>query len=171
MNSIAGITPQASFPFKITTRINPSNPSLYQAMVSSDSVLMLSAKPNDNLAITGLGIWFSLIATDVICLSITIADYVATVASIKSYGMGNTAFDPSLSAWDSSNNGFVWDDGMSPPKQIGANILLGYSNPVAGKPYFVQAQFNHILLENCAIDTLPAIFDFSHRNRFGILAP
>lgn len=144
----------------------------YQAMVNPDSTLMLSNKPNDNLAITGLGTWFNFIANDVVALYIIVATYAATSATIQSYGVGNTTFDPTLSAWQPSDNSYVFDDAGTPPSQIGINILLGYSTPDSlGKPYFVQAQFNHLLLENCTIDGFPAIYDFSHRERYGITAP
>jgi hypothetical protein len=161
-----------SFPFKIRVRTNPSNPALLQRMVNPDSTVMLSGKPNDNLSVTGLGVWESFIANDVIALFIVVASGVAMSATIQSYGAGNTTFDPNLSAWDASDQSFVFDDGGTPPLQIGINILIGYSTPDAhGKPFLVQAQSTHILLEQDVIMGRAALFDFSHRERYGITAP
>lgn len=170
---IAGAAAAATtFPFKITWRVNPSNPSLFQAMVEADSTVMLSGQPNNNLAVTGLGTWFDFLSTDVIALYIVVASYVAISATIQSYGQGNTTFDPTLAAWNAGDNSYVFDDGGTPPSQIGINILLGYSTPDAnGNPFLVQSQFTHVLLENCSIDGEPAIFDWSHRERYGITAP
>jgi len=163
-----------TFPFQITWGPDPANPGQYLAKVNPDSTLMLSCKPNDNLAITGLGVSFPFIANDVIALYIVVSDYAAQSATIQSYGMGTTTFDPTLEAWGTGDNTYVFDDGATTPnqKQIGINILLGYSTPDStGKPYFVQTQFTHMLLVNCVIDGYAAIYDFSPRERYGITAP
>lgn len=124
------------------------------------------------MTITGLDTWFDLIANDVIALYIVVSDYTAVSATIQSYGQGTTTFDPTLAAWDSGDNSYVFDDGGTPSKQIGINILIAYSTPKGdGSPYLVQAQFDHLLLENCDIEGQPAIYDFSHRERYGITAP
>lgn len=166
-----------SFPFQITYRQTPFTPpavwdGTYQMMVNPDSTVMLSGKPNDNLSVTGLGVWRPFIANDVIALYIVVSGYAATTATIQSYGLGTTTFDPTLAAWAAGQNSYVFNDLGTPPLQIGINILLGYSTPtMTGAPFFVQAQFDHVLLENSDIDGQPAIFDFSHRERYGITAP
>jgi hypothetical protein len=159
-------------PFQVTTRPDPNNPGQFQAMVNLQSDLLISSQPNKNLTVTGLNTWFPFIANDLISLYIVISKYVVQSATIQSYGMGTTTFDPTLAAWSSGDNSYVFNDGATPPFQIGANIMLAYSTPDAlGNPYLVQAQFDHILLENCSIDGYPAIYDFSHRRRYGITAP
>lgn len=164
------------FPFQITPKPDPANPGQFLAQVNTDSTVMKSLKPDDNLTVTGLGTDFPFIANDVIALYIVVSQsptpYAAVSATIQSYGAGTTTFDPTLGPWNPIDNSFVFDDGGTPPKQIGINILLGYSTPdLLGNPYFVQAQTTHMLLENCDINGKPAIYDFSHRERYGITAP
>lgn len=175
VNQAVPASPQVSnIPFGISTRADPGDPTgnTFQAMVNLASDILQSLKPNDNLAVTGLGAWFPLIATDVIALWIPVSSYAPVSATIQSYGLGTTTFDPTLAAWSSGDNSYVFDDGMTPPSQIGINILLAYSTPdPTGKPFLIQCQLNHVLLELGFIEGEPALYDWSHRRRYGITYP
>lgn len=174
---LSGANGGFTFPFELKKRARPGDKTgmLFDVMVNPDSTVMKSLKPNDNLTCTGLGVWIPLIANDVIAAFMVIANYIPISATIQSYGLGTTTFDPTLAAWNSGDNSYVYDDGATPPaapKQIGANILIGYSTPDSkGKPFLIQAQRDHILMENSQLDGFPAVFDFSHRERYGITAP
>lgn len=165
--------PKVQVPFGISIRVNPSDPSLFQGMVNPQSDILLSpGQGSDWLACSGLGAWFNLIANDVVTIFIPISSFVPASATVQSYGQGTTTFDPTLPAWDSSDNGFVFDDGGTPPNQAGMNIMIGYTTPDAhGKPYLIQCQTNHMLIENSNIAGRPALYEFSHRRRYGITAP
>jgi hypothetical protein len=160
INSVLGnITSSNTVPFFVTTRTNPSNSSLFQAKVSIGD-LLLSLQPSNNLTITGLDTWFNLDANDLIWIYITVLNYAATAATIQSYGQGNSRFTPTLAAWDDTG-GFVQDDGGIPPKQIAANCMVAESTANSnGKPVITQKLFNNLLIENCSIDGVAAIFPF-----------
>lgn len=162
-------------PFGIKLRSNPDDPSgnTFQAMVNIESDILLSPRQSsDFLACTGLGVWVPAIPNDVFAIYIVIAGGVPTSATFQSYGQGSTVFDPTKGPWSTSDDSFVFDDGGTPPAQIGINILIGYTTPDAkGKPYLIQAQTNHILIEQGIIQGRGALYDFSHRRRYGITAP
>jgi len=161
-------------PFGVSYWPNPDDPSgnTFLAQVNEDSDILKSSASNDWLSCTGLGSPFPLISNDVIWVSISFGfSYNAISAKIKSYGLGDSDFDPSIiTPW--TTNSFVKNNGADVPIQTEANILIGYSTPdTNGKPYFIQAQRDHLLLENIDIGGLPAVYDCSHRRRYGITAP
>lgn len=167
------------FPFQVLWRPNPDDPSgnTFQAMVNVESDLLQSLRPDDNLTITGLGSWFDFIPNDVIALYIVVDPssypYVATSATIQSYGQETTIFDPTKDAWSMDDDSYVFDDGGSPPQQIGINFLIAYSTPDdAGKPFLVQACDTHLVLQMTAIDYVPALFPLpAPYRRYGITTP
>ena len=180
--SWAGISvPAQPTPFAITLSPDPSTPGALLATVGEGTV-MLSGKPDNNLSVSGLGSAFSTnpgssgtaegTVLDIFALYIVVAGYVATSATIQSQFAETSNFDPTLAAWEPSDQSYVFDDGGTPPSQIGINVLLGYTIADAtGNPFLIQCQTTHVLLENSFIDSEPAIFDFSHRERYGITAP
>lgn len=170
----------SSIPFSISITGNAIDG--YMASVNPNSDLLISAKPDDFLAIDGsggsgvaLGVPIAFNPSDDIIALYIIVDNTTTPltpihAGIQGKFAGTSNFDPTLPAWDSSDESFVFDDGASTPQQIGINILLGYATTdiVTSLPFFIQCQTTHLLLENCNIDNRPAIYDFSHRRRYGI---
>jgi len=161
-------------PFEIAWRTNPADPTgnTFQAKVSKNSDYLKSTKPNDSLSVTGLDSWFPFLTTDVITIFSPVTSYVPTSATVQSYGLGTTSFDPTSDPWNTGDNGIVFDDGGTPPVQQGLNVLLAYSTPdLKGKPYVIQSQLDHILIESGIIAGRAAVYDFSHRRRYGITAP
>jgi hypothetical protein len=162
-------------PWQVTVRADPANPGQFQAMVNVNSDLLNSLAPDDYATVTGLGTWFPLIANDVIWLELAIGGLFATSATIKSYGMGNSEFDPAITnPW--STNSFVQNDGGSPPdgpNQTFAIFLVAYATPDSnGNPYLVQACSTHLVMENRNINSLAAVFPGpSPYRRYGITAP
>lgn len=157
----------APFPFQVLTRPKKGSPGSFEAKVELHSDLMKSGQPNDNLTITGLDTWFAFIATDVICVSIDVTDLVPSGATIRSYGQGNTTFDPTFPAWDPTMDGYLVSDGGDPAAQAGAFILIASSVPDDhGNPKLTQHQFTHMLLEEKCIAGISSIFDWSHRSRY-----
>lgn len=148
--------PPRLFPFQVTIRRIDAG--TYQAKINYNSDLLLSLKPSDNLPISGLDTWFPLIANDVIWIYIVVSNQTAVSAKIQSYGQGDGGFNPTLAAWD-DDGGYVQDDGGSPPNQIAANVMLGWSTPDAsGAPRFVQVASTHFVVKSMCIDGRPAQF-------------
>lgn len=147
-----------NYPFKLSVR-QPS-PGTYEGMISLDSWLLKSLKPNDKIVITGLGVWFPLIANDVIWLGVLFdRDGEVTSASIDSYGQGDT-FVVSANAW-ADNHAYVEDDGEDRPKHQASRMLVAYTQPGdAGQPVISQCCFNHLLLRAICVDNRPAQFPF-----------
>ncbi len=137
-----------AFPWQVSIRSNPDDPSLFQASVEIESDLLKSLKANDSQNVTGLGTWFDFIASDVIWLEISISSYTSSSASIDSYGQGDSAFDPTAEAW--TTGGYVESSDNSNPtaSQIVLRVLLAHSypDPDTGAPTLVQDAFDHLLL-------------------------
>lgn len=102
-----------NFPFQVTTRINPDDPSLFQASVYWNSSLQKSLVLNDRQTITGLANapknapipsdgnpnWFPLLGNDLIWIEIAMLTTWGIIdsATIANYGLGS---DPT---WTPSN--------------------------------------------------------------------
>lgn len=176
----SGNASSSSRPFFITITGNATDG--FFATVNTNSYILTSAQPASSLDIDGsggtgvaLGVPFPFDPyNDCISLYIIVDNSTTpltpTNAGIQSWGAGTSNFDPTLPAWDPSDESFVFDDGASTPQQIGINILLGYASTDedTGLPFFIQCQDENILLENCNIDNRPAVYDFSHRAPYGL---
>lgn len=175
------------FPWQVSMRPRPgdSTGTLFDAMVNTNSDILYDFRSSNTygdgwIPCNGLGTWFPFIATDVIAVFIPLTSGSivpgTTVATIQSYGnpASTTTFDPKAAAWAAAYNSFVYstDNTSSTSPQAGINIMLAYSTPdLSGNPYLVQAQFDHLFIEAMCIDGRPALYDRSHRRRYGITAP
>jgi len=147
----------ANTPFLVKTRKN-SQSGLWEAYVNFGDLLN-SLQPDDNTTITGLETWIPLDANDVLWIEITISNYSIIGATLHSYGLGDSEFDPTAAPWD--NGGFVQDDNGTPPKQISASCIIAQSEPdTNGSPSVTQKLFSNLLLMACCLDGFPAIFPF-----------
>lgn len=164
-------------PWAVTVKADPSNPGSYLAWVNEESDLLNSLAPTDYIAVSGLGetaaftfdpgndcIWIELpIEGSGMYLSVT-----GGAGTIKSYGQGDSEFVPSSSAWGSTD--YVQNDGGDPPTQTFAMMMLAYSlYDGDGKPFFVQACSQHLVMRNLNIQGQAAIFPMpSPYRRYGV---
>lgn len=149
-------------PFTVRWRLNPSDPSLFQAKVELKSNLQNSTSPSDNVPITGLDTWFPLNANDTIWLVASVAGLTVTAGTptIHSYGQGHDDFNDSAEAW--TPGGIVEDDDdEEEPEQIVFRRPIAISTADDdGKPNIKQMTNTQLVVKNVSIEGRAAIYPF-----------
>jgi hypothetical protein len=142
------------FPFQVTTRQDPGNPGNYQFKVYLNSSLLKSPSLADNIAITGLDIWTSLIPNSNIWVEANVAGLAVSSTPTILIGAG---FNPNDFAWNSG--AFVEDDGGNPPHQTKFRVLIATSGAAgSGAPPITQWVRNHLVIQNITLNFEPAIY-------------
>jgi hypothetical protein len=153
-------------PFKFSVREKEGSPGEFEGMVTLESSLYKSLRPNDKQSITGLDSWFDVIPNDAIWLGIVFDSGGEIVsASIDSWGQSDS-FSVSASAW-SGSNGYCEDDGGDPPSHQASRKLIAYTlADIGGFPVVHQVMFRDQVLRDCNIDGRPARYPFDHEGGY-----
>jgi hypothetical protein len=147
-------------PFKVFIRKNPDVPNQFQAGVYYYSDLMLSARPNDNLAITGLldasrstG-WSDVYLYDIIHIQLLLAynesNVSAITASIQSEGLSASA-----TPW---TTGSIIEENEDERQTLARYPLASIVSDGNGGLEVRQCVFTHLLLAWTGIYYKPALY-------------
>lgn len=146
-------------PFKVFIRENPDVPNQFQAGVYYYSDLMLSARPDDNLAITGLldaarvNGWFNVALGDLIWIELTFTYEGSTLSEVDATIDAGTELDPSLTPWEEFS--------IIEENEDGLQTIVRY--PLAsivsdGGLEIRQCVFTHLLLAWTGVYYKPALY-------------
>lgn len=151
---------KVALPFQVTISGNVDDG--YMATVNKESDLLLSLEPDDNLEITGLDTPFEFTPDDdLIWLQVTIADGVATAATIQGKTSDGDNFDPTATAYDDSDMAWIVGNDATPPdpvEQTMLNVLIAFtSTDDDDNDILVQACSTHLVLDERCINGHPSL--------------
>jgi len=151
-NTVHAVVPSVrSAPWSTTVNVDAAS-GAWTAYVNPHSYLMQSPVRGDIVTISsGLNSPLSLnSAGDFIYLECTVSSLAPGTATVNSGSAGGT-FDPTKPAWDPGGQGYLANDGATPPNQTFFRVLLSTIAPDSkGNPVITPCCLNHLLIFNVA---------------------
>jgi hypothetical protein len=147
-----------SGPFVITYGPNPADPTgnTFLVEVTMNGVFQSSPTPNDLITVSNINTKFNLNPNDTIWLEGPMPS--DGTAAIKSFGNGDTSFNPAAGAW--TTGGIVEQDSGTPPAQkVFRKQIVTFVADANGKPSLkTQTTTTNLVLKNTAIAGIAALY-------------